>query len=67
MSNFVDQGNPSTGTAIDWSVPRHPKGQTLYTGNYIVATINGYQQLLTSAQLQQHLIAGDDVEIVGLP
>jgi hypothetical protein len=62
-----DQGVPSTGTAIDWSVPKHPKGQTLYTDNYIVAKVNGMQQLLTSAQLQQHLIAGDEVEMVPLP
>jgi len=63
----VDQGCPSAGTAQDYSVPQQPSGQTLYTGNYIVAKVNGTRQLLTSAQLQQHLNNGDDVEVVNLP
>jgi hypothetical protein len=65
--NFVDQGSPSAGTAVDWSVPLHPKGKTLYTGNYIVAKVNGMKQMLTSAQYEQHILAGDDVEVVSLP
>jgi hypothetical protein len=55
----------SAGTAVDLSVPWHPKGRTLYTGNYIVAYVNGDRQLLTSAQLHQFLRNGDEVVIVG--
>jgi len=58
----------SAGSAVDYSVPQQqPSGQTLYTGNYIVAKVNGYRQLLTSAQLQQMLDNGEDVEVVNLP
>jgi hypothetical protein len=57
----------SAGTAVDYSVPSLPSGQTLYTGNYIVAKVNGYRQMLTSAQYQQHVDNGDTVEVVNLP
>jgi hypothetical protein len=57
----------SAGTAVDYSVPSQPSGQTLYMGNYIVAKVNGYKMLLTSAQFQQHLDNGDTVEVVNLP
>lgn len=67
MTNFVDQGCPSAGTAVDYSVPQVPKGVTLYTGNYIVAKVNGMRKLLTSAQLTQYLDNGDEVEVVPLP
>lgn len=57
----------SAGTAMDYSVPSTPTGKSLYTGNYIVAKVNGYRMLITSAQLQQYLNNGDDVEVVNLP
>ncbi|MGB8780552.1 MAG: hypothetical protein WCD81_07885 [Candidatus Bathyarchaeia archaeon] len=57
----------SAGTAQDYSIPQQPTGKTLYTGNYIIAKVNGYRMLITDAQLQQYLDNGDDVEVVNLP
>jgi len=57
----------SAGTARDFSVPSQPSGQSLYTGNYIVARVNGYRMLLTSKQYQQYIDNGYDVEVVPLP
>jgi len=57
----------SAGTAVDYSVPSQPSGQSLYTGNYIVARVNRYRMLLTSQQYQQYVDNGYDVEVVPLP
>jgi hypothetical protein len=38
--------------------------QALGKGNYIVAKVNGTRQVLTSAEFQQLLRAGYDLEIV---
>lgn len=57
----------SAGSAADFSIPAQPSGKTLYTGNYIVAKVNGNRMLLTSQQYQQYVDDGYDVEVVQLP
>jgi hypothetical protein len=55
----------SSGSAVDFTLPlKPPSGQTLYTGNYIVAKVNGYRMLLTSAQLHEYVRNGDDLIVV---
>jgi hypothetical protein len=56
----------SAGSGVwNFSVPTHPKEQTLYNCNYIVAKVEGQKLVLTSAELQQYLNAGYDVEVLG--
>jgi hypothetical protein len=56
----------SAGTGVlDFSVPWTPKEQTLYTGNYVVAKVEGQKLVLNSTQLQQLLDNGVDIEILG--
>jgi hypothetical protein len=56
----------SAGTSlIDFSVPWTPKGKTLYTGNYIVAKVEGQKLVLSSRELQQLFDDGYDVEVLG--
>jgi hypothetical protein len=56
----------TVGTSLlDFSVPWTPKGKTLYTGNYVVAKVEGQKLVLTSTELQQLLDNGYDVEILG--
>jgi hypothetical protein len=56
----------SAGTGVlDFSVPWHPKERTLYTGNYVVAKVEGQKLVLSSVELQQLLNNGVDVEVLG--
>jgi hypothetical protein len=55
----------SAGTGLDFSVPWTPKEKTLYTGNYVVAKVEGQKLVLTTVELQQYLDNEYDVEILG--
>jgi hypothetical protein len=56
----------SAGSAsLDFSVPWHPQEKSLYTGNYVVARVEGQKLVLTSEELKQYLRAGYDVEVLG--
>jgi len=60
------QSAVSAGTGVlDFSVPWTPKEKTLYTGNYVVARVEGQKLVLSSVELQQLLDAGHDVEVLG--
>ena len=69
MSNNGMGGIPSAvhvGTSLwDFSVPSHPKGRTLFNGNYIIAKVEGEKMVLTSSQVQNYLNLGLDVEVLG--
>jgi hypothetical protein len=56
----------SAGTSLlDFSAPQESTNtQTLFGSNYIIAKVNSAKQVLTSAQLQQLLDAGYDVEVI---
>jgi hypothetical protein len=41
--------------------------KTLYTGNYVLAKVEGEKLVLSAAELQQYLDDGYDVEILGYP
>jgi hypothetical protein len=50
---------------IDCSLPQTSgEPRTLYGGNYIVAKVNSVRMVLTSAELQQLMDNGYDVEVV---
>jgi hypothetical protein len=58
----------SAGTALlNFSAPWRPREKTLYTGNYVVAKVEGEKLVLSAAELQQLLDDGYDVEILGYP
>jgi hypothetical protein len=58
----------SAGTALlNFSVPWTPKEKTLYTGNFVVAKVEGQKLVLSNVELQQLLDDGYDVEILGYP
>jgi hypothetical protein len=58
----------SAGTSLlNFSIPWAPKEKTLYTGNYVVAKVEGQKLVLSSQELQQFLDDGYDVEILGSP
>jgi hypothetical protein len=62
------QSAVSAGTALlNFSVPWAPTEKTLYTGNYVVAKVEGEKLVLSAAELQQYLYNGYDVEILGYP
>ena len=50
---------------LDFSVPWKPKQKTLYTGNYVIARVEGQKLVLSSQELQRLLDAGYDVEVIG--
>ena len=52
-------------SVLDFSVPWKPKQKTLYTGNYVVARVEGQKLVLSSQELQRLLNAGYDVEVLG--
>jgi hypothetical protein len=58
--------NTSAGTGlVDCSAPQTSGvSRTLYGGNFIVAKVNNVRTVLKSAELQQLLDNGYDVEIV---
>ena len=47
------------------SPPTYGQPGTLYGGNYVIARVEGQKMVLTSAQLQQYLANGYDVEVLG--
>jgi hypothetical protein len=58
----------SAGTSLlNFSVPWRPREKTLYTGNYVVAKVEGEKLVLSAAELQRLLDDGYDVEILGYP
>jgi hypothetical protein len=60
------QSAVSAGTSLlNFSVPSTPKEKTLYTGNYVVAKVEGQKLVLSNAELQQLLDNGYDVEVLG--
>jgi hypothetical protein len=60
------QSAVSAGSSVlDFSVPWKPKEKTLYTGNYVVARVEGQKLVLSSQELQRLLDAGYDVEVIG--
>lgn len=60
------QSAVSAGSGVlDFSVPRMPKEKTLYTGNYVVAKVEGQKLVLSSTELQQYLDNGYDIEVLG--
>jgi hypothetical protein len=50
---------------LNFSVPWRPREKTLYSGNYVVAKVEGEKLLLTSVELVQLLRNGVDVEVFG--
>lgn len=61
----VTSGVSAGSSLLDFSVPWTPKEKTLYTGNYVVAKVEGQKLVLSSAELQQLLKNGVDVEVLG--
>jgi hypothetical protein len=62
------QSAVSAGTSLlNFSVPWTPREKTLYTGNFVVAKVEGQKLVLSSVELQQLLDNGYDVEILGYP
>lgn len=60
------QSAVSAGSGVlDFSVPWTPKEKTLYTGNYVVARVEGQKLVLSSQELQNYINAGYDVEVLG--
>jgi hypothetical protein len=60
------QSAVSAGSSVlDFSVPWKPKQKTLYTGNCVVARVEGQKLVLSSQELQRLLNAGYDVEVLG--
>jgi hypothetical protein len=52
-------------SVLDFSVPWKPKEKTLYTGNYVVAKVEGQKLVLASIELQRLIDSGYDVEVLG--
>jgi hypothetical protein len=62
------QSAVSAGTSLlNFSAPWTPREKTLYTGNYVVAKVEGQKLVLPATELQQLLDDGYDVEILGYP
>jgi len=60
------QSAVSAGSSVlAFSVPWKPKEKTLYTGNYVIAKVEGQKLVLSSTELRQLLNNGVDVEVLG--
>jgi hypothetical protein len=68
MSNYTPDvaGPVSAGTGfLDWSVPLSGnRPQTLWQNNLIIARVNGRRQVITSAQYDELIMNGEDVEVI---